>query len=195
VDTRADRIKRALFICADILINLAVTVLVVWFVKRNALLFKGFDSMYHVYRGEWIFNEISKGNIWPLYNPAWYNGVELMRYWPPMAAYLMAFCRWIAAFIPQFSDTANIFGGYAVYCGFIYLLGAITWNIAGFRKNRPVFGAIAGILWFLCLQASMYCSMKAIFREALSWHCFRWYFCLLTNTSRMEKRKILSEQP
>ena len=148
VDTRADRIKRALFICADILINLAVAVLVVWFVKRNALLFKGFDSMYHVYRGEWIFNEISKGNIWPLYNPAWYNGVELMRYWPPMAAYLMAFCRWIASFIPQFSDTANIFGGYAVYCGFIYLIGAITWNIAGLRKNRPVFGAIAGILWF-----------------------------------------------
>ena len=148
VDTRADRKKRALFICADILINLAVAVLVVWFVKRNALLFKGFDSMYHVYRGEWVFNEISKGNIWPLYNPAWYNGVELMRYWPPMAAYLMAFCRWIASFIPQFSDTANIFGGYAVYCGFIYLIGAITWNIAGLRKNRPVFGAIAGILWF-----------------------------------------------
>lgn len=116
--------------------------------------------MYHVYRGEWVFNEISKGNYWPLYNPLWYNGVELMRYWPPLAAYFMAFCRWIASFIPQFSDTANSFGGYAVYCGFIYLIGAVTWNIAGLRKNRPALGMIAGILWFF-----MPTSLNVLFNE------------------------------
>lgn len=148
MDTRADRTKRALFICADVLINLAVTVLVVWFIKQNALLFKGSDSMYHVYRGSWVYSGISSGNAWPLFNPVWYNGVELMRYWPPAAAYLMAFSQWIASFIPQFADTGNAFAGYAVYCGFIYFIGAVSWNIAGIRKNRPVFGMVAGVLWF-----------------------------------------------
>ena len=148
MDTRADRIKRVLFICADILINLAVAVLIVLLVKRNVLLFKGADSMYHLYRGGWVLDGISSGDAWQLYNPIWYNGVELMRYWPPAAAYLMAFCRWIATLIPSFADTGAAYGGFAVFCGFIYFIGATTWNIVGFRKNRPLFGTIAGILWF-----------------------------------------------
>ena len=148
LDTKADRIKRAIFICADILINLAITVVIVWFVKQNVLLSRGSDSMYHVYRGDWIFNEVSSGNYWPLYNPVWYNGVELLRYWPPFAAYLMAFCKWIASFISGFADTNTLFGGFAIYCGFIYFIGATCWNIVGFKKNRPVFGTIAGIIWF-----------------------------------------------
>lgn len=148
VDTKADRIKRALFICADVLINLAVTVLIVLLVKKNVLLFKGADSMYHVYRGGWVLDGLKSGNLWQLYNPIWYNGVELMRYWPPAAAYLMAFCRWIAAFIPSFADTGAAYGGFAVYCGFIYFIGATSWNIVGYRKNRPLFGTVAGILWF-----------------------------------------------
>jgi len=148
VDTRADRTKRALFICADVLINLAVTVLIVLLVKKNVLLFKGADSMYHVYRGGWVLDGLKSGNLWQLYNPIWYNGVELMRYWPPAAAYLMAFCRWIAAFIPSFADTGVAYGGFAVYCGFIYFIGATSWNIVGYRKNRLLFGTVAGILWF-----------------------------------------------
>ena len=148
VDTKADRIKRILFICADILINLAIAAVVVRFVKQNVLLTKGSDSMYHIYRGGWVLDGLKSGNLWQLYNPIWYNGVELMRYWPPAAAYLMAFCRWIAAFIPSFADTGAAYGGFAVYCGFIYFIGATSWNIVGYRKNRPLFGTIAGILWF-----------------------------------------------
>ncbi len=148
MDTRADRTKRALFICADILINLAIAVAVVWFIKQNVLLINGSDSMYHVYRGSWILSEVSSGNTWPLFNQLWYNGVELLRYWPPVAAYFMAFCQWLASLIPQLADTNNVFGGYLIYCGFIYLIGALSWNIVGFRKKRPLFGAIAGVIWF-----------------------------------------------
>lgn len=160
MDTRSDRIKRALFICADILINLAIACIIVGIVKSNALLYKGYDSMYHVYRGDWVYNEVSSGNLWPLYNPLWYNGVELMRYWPPVAAYLMAFCRWIASLIPQFSDTGAVFGGFAVYCGFIYFIGALSWGIVGLRKNRKVLGAIIGALWFF-----MPTGMDVLFRD------------------------------
>lgn len=148
VDTKADRIKRTLFLLAAILINLGIAALVVWVVKQNVLLIKGSDSMYHVYRGSWIYKEVSSGNLWPLYNPVWYNGVELLRYWPPAAAYLMALCQWIASFIPQFADTGIAFSGFAVYCGFIFFIGAISWTIVGLRKRRMVFGALIGILWF-----------------------------------------------
>ena len=148
MDTRADRIKRTLIFCADILINLVIAVLIVWLVKTNVLLFKGADSMYHIYRGGWVLDGLSSGNAWQLYNPIWYNGVELMRYWPPAAAYLMAFCRWIASFIPGFGDTGMAYGGFAVYCGFIYFIGATSWNIVGLRKKRQIFGTVAGILWF-----------------------------------------------
>ena len=155
VDTKADRIKRALFFCADILINLAIAAVIVWIAKQNVLLMNGSDTMYHVYRGDWVFGEISSGNIWPLYNPLWYNGVELMRYWPPAAAYLMALSRWIASLIPGFSDTGSVFGAFAVYCGFIYFIGATAWNIVGLRKKRMVFDTIAGILWFF-MPTSIY---------------------------------------
>ena len=155
MDTRADRTKRVLFFCADILINLAIAAVIVWIAKQNVLLINGSDTMYHVYRGDWVFGEISNGNLWPLYNPVWYNGVELMRYWPPAAAYLMAFCRWTASMIPGFSDTGSVFGAFAVYCGFIYFIGAVAWNIVGLRKNRMVFGTLAGILWFF-MPTSIY---------------------------------------
>ena len=148
VDTKADRIKRALFVCLGILIHLVIAVIVAGLVKQNVLLIKGSDSMYHVYRGEWIYSEVSAGNFWPLFNRFWYNGVELMRYWPPAAAYLMALCHQIASMIPAFADTGYAFGAFAVYCAFIYFIGAVSWIIVGARKNRLLLGIIAGIMWF-----------------------------------------------
>ena len=155
VDTKADTKKRVLILCADILVNLAVAVLIVILVKQNVLLFKGADSMYHIYRGGWVLDGIRSGDLWQLYNPIWYNGVELMRYWPPAAAYLMALCRQIASLIPAFADTGAAYGGFAVFCGFIYFIGAISWNIVGYRRKRQLFGTVAGILWFF-MPTSIY---------------------------------------
>lgn len=153
MDTRSNGIKRALFICADILINLLIACGIIWTVSRSAILFTGSDSMYHVYRGDWILKSIEAGDAWPLYNPVWYNGVELMRYWPPAAAYLMAFCQFIARSLTSIFTESYVFEGFAVYSGIIYLLGAITWNIAGSIKKRPVLGAIFGVLWFFMPQS------------------------------------------
>ena len=137
----------------NIIANIAVAVVIVLLVSRSAILFSGQDSMYHVYRGDWVLNSVENGDTWPLYNPLWYNGVELMRYWPPAAAYLMAFCQFIARSLPSVFTCNYVFEGFAVYCGFIYLLGALTWNIAGIVKKRRVLGAVFGFLWFLMPQS------------------------------------------
>ena len=145
--------KKAITAFFSVFINLAVACAIIYSVSRSSVLFCGSDSMYHLYRGDWILNSIESGDAWPLYNPVWYNGVELMRYWPPVAAYLMAFCQFVARSLPAVFPSNYVFEGFAVYCGVIYLLGSITWNIAGFVKNRPVTGVIFGIMWFFMPQS------------------------------------------
>lgn len=144
----------------SVILNIAVACVVIWAVSRSGVLNKGADSMYHIYRGDWILNSIESGDAWPLYNPVWYNGVELMRYWPPIAAYLMAFCQFVARSLPSIFPANYVFEGFAVFSGIIYLLGALTWNIAGFVKKRPVLGMILGIMWFFMPQ-----SLHVIFSE------------------------------
>ena len=144
----------------SVILNIAIAAGVIWAVSRSGVLIKGSDSMYHVYRGDWILNSIESGDKWPLYNPVWYNGVELMRYWPPIAAYLMAFCQFVARSLPNLFHDNYVFEGFAVYSGIIYLLGALTWNIAGFVKKRPVTGMLFGILWFFMPQ-----SLHVLFAE------------------------------
>ena len=144
----------------SVLINLAIACGIIWAVSRSGILLKGSDSMYHVYRGDWILKSIESGDVWPLYNPVWYNGVELMRYWPPVAAYLMAFSQFVARSLPQFFTAEYVFEGFAVYSGIIFLLGALTWNITGFVKKRPVMGIIFGIIWFFMPQ-----SLHVLFAE------------------------------
>ena len=146
-------IKKTVYAFSSLLINLVIACLIVIAVSRTGVLLKGYDSMYHLYRGDWIMKSLEAGDIWPLYNPVWYNGVELMRYWPPVAAYLMAFCQFIAKSMPLVFTSNYVFDGFAVYCGMVYLLGAVTWNIAGAVKNRPLLGILFGIMWFFMPQS------------------------------------------
>lgn len=141
-------------------INLLISVVIIGVVSRSGVLFKGSDSMYHIYRGDWVLKSIESGDLWPLYNPVWYNGVELMRYWPPVTAYLMAFCQFIARSLPGFFPDNYIFEGFAVYSGIIYFIGSCTWNIAAYVKRRPVMGLLFGFLWFFMPQ-----SLHVLFAE------------------------------
>lgn len=152
--------KRKLIFAISILLNLVIGVVIVGIVSRSGILYKGSDSMYHIYRGDWVLKSVESGDGWPLYNPVWYNGVELMRYWPPVAAYLMAFCQFIARSLPGFFPSYYVFEGFAVFCGIVYLIGAVAWNIAGYVKKRPFLGAVLGFLWFFMPQ-----SLHVLFAE------------------------------
>ncbi len=157
MESKGKRITVALI---SLLINLAVACAVIWFVSRSSVLFKGSDSMYHIYRGDWILKSVESGDLWPLYNPVWYNGVELMRYWPPIAAYLMAFSQFIARSLPGLFPGNYVFEGFAVYCGAIYVIGSVSWIVVGYVKKRPFLGGLFSIMWFFMPQ-----SLHVLFAE------------------------------
>lgn len=114
--------------------------LVVWLVKTSGIYPSGSDTMYHVYRGDYVYNAIKAGNWYPLYDPAWYNGVEILRYWSPFPAYVMAFCQYLAG--------GSQFSAYLFYIGGVCFLGACVWPFIGRGFNRPYLGAFIGLLWF-----------------------------------------------
>lgn len=118
----------------------SVSVMVVKIVSQNGTYPAGSDTMYHIYRGDYVYNSIKDGSWYPLYDYMWYNGVELMRYWAPLAAYFMAFCEMLA--------DGNMLIGYLIFVGIISVLGALSWLYIGIRMKRPVLGAFIGFIWF-----------------------------------------------
>ena len=117
-----------------------MSVMVIKIVSKNGVYPSGSDTMYHIYRGDYVYNSIKAGNWYPLYDYMWYNGVELMRYWAPLCAYVMAFCEMLAG--------GDMLIGYLIFVGLICMLGAVSWLCIGIRMKRPVLGAFIGIIWF-----------------------------------------------
>lgn len=118
----------------------ATACFVMWLVKTSGIYPSGSDTMYHVYRGDFVYNAIKSGNWYPLYDASWYNGVELLRYWSPLPAYVMALCQFIA--------DGSQFGAYLIFIGGVCFLGACVWPFIGRGFNRPYLGAFIGLLWF-----------------------------------------------
>ena len=99
------------------------------------------DTMFYVYRGDLLYHTIGEdGNWYPLYDPAWYNGVENFRYWSPLSAYILAACQAIAGGSP--------FTGYILFTGLLCFACALSWLYIGCRHNRPWLGSFMGLLWF-----------------------------------------------
>lgn len=146
------KIFTVLFFILALVFNLFIASVVVYLTDKSANMIIGSDTMYHVYRGQWLLDEIKKGNFYPIYNPIWYNGVELMRYWTPAAAYLMAFCQVIAGFVGRigfYSLQGNIGAqGFAVYAGMIYFIGAMNWCFIGIKRDRKLLSLVIGLIYF-----------------------------------------------
>lgn len=119
---------------------LITSILVIYFVSRNGMYPSGSDTMYHIYRGNFVYQSIQDGDWYPLYHPMWYNGVELLRYWAPLPAYVMAGCQALTGGDPM--------QGYLLFVGLICFFGAVSWLIIGKAVNRPWLGGMIGLLWF-----------------------------------------------
>lgn len=101
---------------------------------------QGTQAMYHVYRGDTVYQSINAGVFFPLYDPYWYNGVELLRYFPPLTAYLMAGFEALTS--------GDIFQAYYLYTSFIVFLSGVAWLSVGRRRGRLILGGLLGVLWF-----------------------------------------------
>ena len=111
----------------------------------------GSDTYCHLYRADVLLQQIKDGNFFPLYDPYWYNGVEIMRYWGPVPLYILAFLEYIGG---------TIFEGYLGYVGFIFVLGALGWLWTGCRINRVHMGMFVGVIWFFLPE-----NMKVLFYD------------------------------
>lgn len=100
----------------------------------------GSGTMAHIHRGNVFYNAISNGNIFPLYDPLWYNGVEVLPFCAPIPYYFLAICQMIVG--------GNPIDAYLLFVGLVMFLGALSWMMIGKRKNRMFLGSFLGALWF-----------------------------------------------
>ncbi len=99
----------------------------------------GSDTWAHIAKAKFLKEEIARGNLFPLFNPAWYNGVEPFRYWAPLPYYVLA------AIMAVLADPFRAGGAYVAVAA---VIGALGW--LPHRKRLGSEGAlIAAGLWMI----------------------------------------------
>lgn len=131
-------------LCAKIVSSLAVffiiSIWIMYCIESGGNYPKGWDTLCHIYRSDLLLQNILKGNFYPLYDPMWYNGVEIMRYWAPLPLYILAAIQYLIK--------SSATDAYVVFCGVIFFFGAIGWLIHGIKVKRIGLAVFLGIIWF-----------------------------------------------
>ncbi|MBE5965149.1 MAG: hypothetical protein E7252_09590 [Lachnospira sp.] len=117
-----------------------IAILVAMLVCSSGQYPAGSETMTHIYRGDFMYNAIKDGNIFPLYDSMWYNGVEILKYAASLPMCIIAACQAIAG--------GDALDGYLVFVGLLFFVSAIIWFVIGIRKNRLLLGTVLGIIWF-----------------------------------------------
>lgn len=100
----------------------------------------GSGTLTHIYRGDVFYHAVCEGNFFPLYDPMWYNGVEVLQFCAPVPYYFLALCQMIAG--------GDAIDAYLLFVGFLMFFSALAWMMTGKRKNRIFLGSFVGALWF-----------------------------------------------
>ncbi|NBH12969.1 hypothetical protein D3Z36_01900 [Lachnospiraceae bacterium] len=108
-------------------------------VQNNGIFPSGMDTLCHLYKGDVLYRRILEGDFFPLFDPLWYNGVEMTRYWEPLTMYLIAFFQFLGG---------SSMNAYLIFTAFIFGTGAASWLYVGLKLERPWFGVFLGVLWF-----------------------------------------------
>ena len=101
----------------------------------------GNDVWGHVYKGEYMYHCLLKGDFYPLYDLKWYNGIETFRYWGPFSYYVYS--------ITLLITHGNTVLSYQMFAAGMYFLGGLPWVIMGIISKRRVAGTAFGMLWFM----------------------------------------------
>lgn len=115
-------------------------------------------------------------NGFPLYDPYWFNGEQLLRYVEPLPIYLIAACQALVG------GDANT--GYLFFVGLLYFAGAVGWIFIGKKIGRLKTGFLVGTLWFfmpnnmhtLFLLGNLAEACAMIFLPVLIGFTYEWFF-------------------
>ena len=80
------------YIAIEILAGILVSLGIFLFLYLRGYQPAGEDVYGHLYKVEFLGENIKKGVLFPLYTEDWYNGFQMFRYWPIFAYYVMAIC-------------------------------------------------------------------------------------------------------
>lgn len=100
----------------------------------------GGDMWGHLYKSQTLYEQLQTGNLYPLLDLRWYNGIQLFRYWGPFSYYIMSGML--------FLSQGNIVHAYYLFAAFVFFFGGLPWVLWGNYMNRRVLGTVFGVLWF-----------------------------------------------
>ena len=100
----------------------------------------GGDIWGHLYKSQEMYESLKKGNVFPLFSPYWYNGIQLFRYWGPLSYYIMAGLMFLTG--------GDLLLAYRLIAFVIFVVGGLPWILWGIHENRRVLGTFFGVLWF-----------------------------------------------
>lgn len=99
----------------------------------------GSDTWGHLFKADYLYHEILKGNYYPQFTEYWYNGTQPFRYWAPLPYYVLALMEAI---------TGDIFTAGNLFIFICALVGGTSWLLlARWMGLWPA--AMAGIIWVL----------------------------------------------
>ena len=140
IHKKVSKMSLAGYLTAAIFIVITVAAALFFWLTKTGSYPWGSDSWYHLFKGHMLYNEILKGDFFPLYNSVWYNGVEPLRYWAPLPHYLLALFELITQ--------GNTSMAYNLFISFLFVIGALGWIFWGEKTGRRRLGIILAVLWF-----------------------------------------------
>lgn len=100
------------------------------------------DTFGHLFKINYLYRSLREGVAYPVYTEYWYNGIELFRYWPPLAYYAVA--------LLQFLTAGSVINAFYLFAGAVYLLNMLGWLAIGKRESRLGIAFLMGNLYFFC---------------------------------------------
>lgn len=129
------------FIMAFSLILLfGISAFYVVFLKNKGIQPSGNDIWGHLFKSDVMYENIKKGNWYPLYENSWYNGIQLYRYWAPLPYYLMSLLLFLSG--------GELVTAYYLFAGVSLFFGGIPFILMGKRGEKPWMGLSFALLWF-----------------------------------------------
>ena len=112
----------------------------VWFLTIKGILPSGNDIWGHLFKADIMYQNIKEGNWYLLYEPSWYNGIQLYRYWAPLPYYILALLQGICH--------GELINGYYMFAGFSIFFGGLPWIMMSRKHGHQILGLSFALLWF-----------------------------------------------
>ena len=100
------------------------------------------DTFGHLFKSNYLYHSLKEGTLYPIYTEYWYNGMELFRYWPPLAYYVLS--------LLQFLTQGDVLTAFYLFAGVVYLLNMAGWFLVGKSEGRLGMAFLVGNLYFFC---------------------------------------------